>query len=140
MTMRKFNTKAMKLSTSQVRQMYDRLLEGETQGSLAREYGVSVVQVGRIARGESRAMETGAHEKPVPDRITLREVDYKASAEAALARLVKPEGVKIPPNPMFTKPEEEDYNPVVNRLLDQANELKRDDGQLDGFENTEQET
>ncbi len=84
MAMRKFNTKAMKLSTTQVQQLYDRLLQGETQGSLAREYRISVVQVGRIARGESRANETGANTQPVPNfNLETRPVDV----EASMARL-----------------------------------------------------
>jgi hypothetical protein len=89
--MRKFNTKSAKLNTPQVQELYARLCEGETQGSLAREYGLSVIQVGRIARGESRAQETGANGAPVPNhnfQATQGEVD--ASAARVLALLDKP--------------------------------------------------
>lgn len=65
--MRPFNTKSRKLSTELVKEMYQRLVNGElTQGQAARIYGLGVIQVGRIARGESRAQETGAGENPVP--------------------------------------------------------------------------
>lgn len=86
---RKFNTKAMKISTARVKELYDRLLEGETQGSLAREYGLSVVQVGRIARGESRAAETGAAGQPVPNQnIQFSDSEIQASGESVMARLM----------------------------------------------------
>jgi hypothetical protein len=84
MKMRQFNTRAQKLSTVQVKELYNRLLEGETQGSLAREYGLSVVQVGRIARGESRAQETGAGGNPVPNHQLS---DHGFDQAASLARL-----------------------------------------------------
>ena len=48
------NTKAQKLTQSDVqtiREMYER---GTTQGALSREFQVSVGQIGRIVRGESR--------------------------------------------------------------------------------------
>src|SRR5271165_515894 len=79
--MRAFNSKAQKLTTGQVREMYAELMEGATQSSCARKWGLSVIQVGRIARGESRASETGANESPVPNfNIEHRPQDIDASA------------------------------------------------------------
>jgi hypothetical protein len=77
--MNRFNTKAMKLSTAGVREMYARLKAGEiNQGEASRIYGLGVIQVGRIARGESRAQETGANGDEVQNnelRITEQEFD-----------------------------------------------------------------
>lgn len=85
MKARRFNTKAMKVSTTQVQEMYQRLKSGElTQGEAARIYGLGVIQVGRIARGESRAQETGALNDPVPNFNA--QIDPGA-IEASAARL-----------------------------------------------------
>jgi hypothetical protein len=87
--MRKYNTKSAKLTTSQVQEMYGRLKNGElTQGEAARLYGLGVIQVGRIARGESRAQETGAHSDPIPNfNLQTRPEDVQASGEEMLKRL-----------------------------------------------------
>lgn len=47
------NTKARKLTAYEVQQIRKAYAEGETQGALARAYGMSVGQIGRIVRGES---------------------------------------------------------------------------------------
>ena len=48
------NTKSAKISALQVMEMRVRYRQqGITQGRLAAEYGLSVIQVGRIVRGES---------------------------------------------------------------------------------------
>jgi uncharacterized protein YjcR len=47
------NRRGAKLSPGQVLELREAYAAGETQGSLARKYGVSVGQVGRIVRGES---------------------------------------------------------------------------------------
>ena len=49
----KRNNASRKLSGLQVSEIRRRYMEGETQGSLSRDFGVSVGQVGRIVRGES---------------------------------------------------------------------------------------
>ncbi len=59
------NTKAAKLNPTQVgeiRRFYED--EGLTQGELARRYGVSVGQIGRIVRGESWATQEQARYVP----------------------------------------------------------------------------
>jgi hypothetical protein len=129
--MRKFNSKAQKLSTPRVKEMYERLLEGETQGAMAREYGLSVIQVGRIARGESRAQETGA-QGPLPSRQEMTEVDYEASAREVLSRLAAMPKREPPPNPMWN-PGAEDQEPsgLVEKLLSEANEIRAKDLKVD---------
>ena len=47
------NNAARKLTAYEVAEMRKSYAEGATQGALARSYGVSVGQVGRIVRGES---------------------------------------------------------------------------------------
>ena len=51
--MSRFNTKAAKLTPSQVYELREKYANGDSQGKLAREYQVSVGQIGRIVRGES---------------------------------------------------------------------------------------
>jgi hypothetical protein len=89
MKARRYNTKSMKVGTEKVREMYNRLRAGEiTQGQAALEYGLGVIQVGRIARGESRAAETGAHENPVPNfNLQIRPEDVEASMVRLRERL-----------------------------------------------------
>jgi hypothetical protein len=122
--------------------MYQRLLEGETQGSLAREYGISVIQVGRIARGESRAKETGAYDNPVPQHeLHVPRLDVDSFESRIAARLNKPPtGVSvraIPPNPMFVKPVEEDtpnmsaMEKLVKEISDKRDRSNDQLGELD---------
>ena len=47
------NTASAKLTASMVLDMRAEYAEGATQGDLSRKYEISVVQVGRIVRGES---------------------------------------------------------------------------------------
>lgn len=51
--MRKYNTRSAKLSNSQVIEIRQHYADGWSQGRLAREFDMSVVQIGRIVRGES---------------------------------------------------------------------------------------
>jgi hypothetical protein len=53
MTFGSKNTRAAKLDATKVHELRMKYHNGATQGSLAREYGISVNQVGRIVRGES---------------------------------------------------------------------------------------
>ena len=46
------NSAASKLTPSEVAKIRAQYAQGQTQGSLCREFGVSVVQIGRIVRGE----------------------------------------------------------------------------------------
>lgn len=90
------NTRSAKLTASQVQEMRSKYAQGGyTQGRLAREYGISVIQAGRILRRES--WHTLANE-PSQDEIA-----------ASLARLQKELGT--PPNGPA----------LVDKMLDEAN-------------------
>lgn len=52
-TFERRNTKARRLTPSQVEEIKERYASGETQGSLCRAFSMSVGQIGRIVRGES---------------------------------------------------------------------------------------
>src|SRR5271166_866664 len=123
MKMRKYNTKSMKIGSEQVREMYNRLLNGElTQGQAAQIYGLGVIQVGRIARGESRAAETGARENPVPNfNIQVRPEDVAASVEKLNARM----GGQPPSLYSSPPPTEDEDQAVAQRTAERlAEELK----------------
>lgn len=71
--MTKFNkhhTKAAKLTPSQVFELREKYSQGQSQGSLAREYQVSVGQIGRIVRGESWQQYTNPAEIKEPVHVT----------------------------------------------------------------------
>src|SRR5882724_5280004 len=108
MTLRKYNTKSAKLSDAQAKEMYDRIKSGElTQSEACRLYGLGIVQVGRIARGESRAQVTGARENPVPNfNLQVGQADINASIERFNARLVSPRLVVStePPPSLYDSP------------------------------------
>lgn len=48
----KGNTRGADLTAMQVLEIREKYTQGQTQGSLAREYGMSVGHIGRIVRGE----------------------------------------------------------------------------------------
>jgi hypothetical protein len=125
MKARKYNTKSMKVGTEKVREMYNRLQAGElTQGEAALIYGLGVIQVGRIARGESRAAETGARENPVPNfNLQVRPEEAEASAQRYRERFMTekaaPSLYDSPP------PTADEDNSVAERAIDRLNdELK----------------
>jgi DNA-binding transcriptional regulator LsrR (DeoR family) len=66
------NSKAMKLTQGDVRMIREMYEQGTTQGALAREFQVSVGQIGRIVRGESRQTDA------VKPQATLQELDSLA--------------------------------------------------------------
>ena len=119
--LKRFNTKATKLSTAGVREMYERLKRGEiNQGQAARIYGLGVIQVGRIARGESRAAETGANGDEIENtqlQPTTREIDE--SKAKLVARL---DGGGPPPSLMDRPPTEDEDNAVAERTVERLNE------------------
>lgn len=62
------NKRASKLTLTQVKDMRELYARGDcTQGQLARDYKVSVIQVGRILRGESWQGVGEASPSPVAD-------------------------------------------------------------------------
>lgn len=88
--LRKYNTKSQKLNTEQVRQLYNDLMDGMTQSAAARKWDLSVIQVGRIARGESRANETGARQAPIPNfNRQFTEEEIAAGERALIDRLAQ---------------------------------------------------
>ena len=63
---------------------------------MAREFGLSVVQVGRITRGESRGKETGAsaaNQRPSEIQITQADID-ESLAKLAIKMGQQPTAVK----------------------------------------------
>lgn len=74
-----------KLDDTQVRQLKQLYEEGYTQGSLARYFGISIGQIGRIVRGESRR-ETGTAALP------QQRLDEIAARMLALSQHVQEHG------------------------------------------------
>ena len=123
MSMRRFNTKAMKLSTAGVREMYARLKAGElTQGEAARIYGLGVIQVGRIARGESRAQETGAQGDEIPN---AQGIQPTAGELAESMRLLDTKLGQSSPSLTDKPPTEDEDNAVTERGITGLNEELR---------------
>ena len=122
MTFSKGNTRAAKLSNEDVLKLREEYSQGASQGSLARKYGLSVGQVGRIVRGESRQVVPDAddrgrwrgQESSGPPTDALR-----AEAAESQARLL--ERLSAEPN---EPPEVLDrFLKEVNAASDKANEL-----------------
>lgn len=110
--------RSAKITTDQVIAMYKELREGATQSSCALKYGLSVIQVGRIARGESRAQETGARENPILNsNITIRPEDVEASLERMKA-LMNVEETKAPSLYNDPPPYNETDSTVLKNLQD----------------------
>lgn len=71
------NTRASKLRASQVQEIRTLYAAGHTQGALARDYGVSIVQIGRIVR-----FEVWQHlPPPGPSDAEIRESEQRMLAE-----------------------------------------------------------
>jgi len=120
------NHRAAKLTEALVEQMRARYAAGEvTQGDLAREYNVSVVQIGRIVRGESWATNRA---------ITPRDQDIAASAarmfavqQEVNARRAAGEPFEPPVIPIAPEPQ-----PAGSALAKMQTEIqKRRDGDAD---------
>ena len=75
-----------KLTGEQVLSMRNRYAAGESQGSLARDFGVSVGTVGRIVRGESW-QGTKANASARPSTLPPTEDEIRESGERLLAKL-----------------------------------------------------
>lgn len=92
-----------------IRQMY---LEGMTQGMLCREFGVSIITIGRIVRGET-------WQKLPMSAKPLSEGEMKASQERVLAMLAADPGEGTGLSP--TQPAER--TPPPSPLDDERDEL-----------------
>lgn len=123
------NSRTAKMTVSRVLEMRRRYAEGETQSSLARAFDLSVVQVGRIVRGESfREVGGAAQQAPRTADESLREVvrmrenggmtsvqeDASASQERFLA-MQRAMGEILPP----TLPQEKAVRARISRAVAQ---------------------
>jgi len=90
------NTRAAHLTASQVLEIRDFYERGRvTQGQLARDYGVSVVQIGRIVRGE---VWQGLR-KALPSAAAIDESAQRMLAlQAEISRNLEP--MQVPVNPL----------------------------------------
>lgn len=82
----KNNTRASKLLASEVRDIRTLYARGDcSQGQLSRDFGVSVIQIGRIVRGE-----VWQH---LPTEISARELDQSAKRLLELQQTVEAPGL-----------------------------------------------
>lgn len=88
------NTKARKLTAYEVQQIRKAYEAGETQGSLARAYGMSVGQIGRIVRGESWS---GG---PAPEGVSAAELEAAAQRLLLLQQSIKKPAGPVPASPL----------------------------------------
>ena len=74
------NIRAAKMTPSTVRELREFYMAGRSQGALARQYGISVGQVGRIVRGEAWSQFDNPIVDPA-DTPPLTSDDIRASEE-----------------------------------------------------------
>lgn len=96
----KRNMAARKLDSKKVEEIRCAYDEGETQGSIARRYGMSAVQIGRIVRGESWNASAKVHAQrtaPLPNTERHEEevLDNLLNLQVATDALQAP-----PPSPL----------------------------------------
>lgn len=72
------NTAGRKVTSDQVEELRRRYDSGETQAALGRAYGLSVVQVGRIVRGESWMGSATLHKAEVVRQPSDAEIQESA--------------------------------------------------------------
>jgi len=86
------NTKAAKLTITEVREMRERYAEGWTQGRLSAEYGIGIIQVGRIVRGE--CWKDGAPQRK-PQEVSRESLEKLAEMSKMIKEgTLKPERVR----------------------------------------------
>lgn len=105
------NTKAAKLSWSQIGDIRREYEAGATQGELCKKYGMSVGQIGRIVRGESWKDIKGGDYKPL-----VGPMDFEASAARVLKR-VQEENEREEMEKLLRAPKME-VDPEVQRRAD----------------------
>ena len=111
----KNHSKAAKLTGTQVMEIRARYLEGETQGSLCREFNVGIAQIGKIVRGEAwKGL-------PTPQRLAT-DAELNEGAE----RLVKLSAEVI-------RKEIEAQTPGINRLDTETEKAFKPQKDLDKF-------
>ena len=83
--LRTFNARSAKLTGEQILEIRDLYEAGWSQGRLAREFKMSVVQIGRIVRGESWAKLGGAR----AEQVLVEDPPSTEEVEASAERLKK---------------------------------------------------
>jgi len=114
--------RAARITADQVLAMRERYARGETQGSLARAFHLSVGQVGRIVRGES--WQEYGHiptDQEIESQMALERANPAPLSQDELAHLV--DVIEEKPAPPTTHPE--DYAESIRQL---AASLKRKPG------------
>ena len=101
MSMLKTNA-ARKLTRDQVVEIRAHISQGITQGSLARYYGVSVGQIGRIARGESWGEVT--HGEAAPSPATLDGIAARVMRVQQELSEAREQGMELPVSPTRRQP------------------------------------
>jgi hypothetical protein len=133
MAFRSGNSRASKIAPAQVLDLREKYAQGRTQGSLAREYRLSVGQVGRIVRGESwQQFETVATDHDLRVEGAMRRQAFAAevpqqeldtSAQKLFAQLdadVKPRAV---PSLLDRPPTEDEDQAAANRTQDRLDSV-----------------
>lgn len=80
----KFHTRSAVLTAEQVLEIRQRYSQGETQGSLCREFGVSVGTIGRIVRGETWKQFSGPRAEAAPDMTPVSQSEIDQSLARVL--------------------------------------------------------
>lgn len=104
------NTKSAKLRPQDVLDIRNRYAGGATQGTLARDYQMSVGTIGRIVRGES----WNAFAQVPTDRAIQTEAAHEAYAAGEFPGLVPPAGGN-----------ETDHQASMQRVMERLNPLQR---------------
>lgn len=120
---RKSNTRSAKLTGEQVLELRQRYIAGATQGELARAYGISIGQIGRIVRGESW-QDKAQVEDPQPIR--------DAAAES-LARL---RAMQEHPLPSEEQEALERGQKLLERMGQEVNDKHQTEQELEEFKGT----
>lgn len=93
MSLKRHNTRAAKLEPSQVLEIREKYAADWTQARLSRHFGVSVIQIGRIVRGESwqhLSMVETQSDRRMEEALSHMELPSfpKEEVEASQARLL----------------------------------------------------
>jgi|SRR5215471_10362327 len=112
--------RAARLTATLVMEMRERYARGETQGSLARAFHLSVGQVGRIVRGESwQEYARVPTEEEIEHKVATGQVPMPSPADLdLLARLIDKEA---PAEPVQAP---EDYAESIRRMAEKLRQQK----------------
>jgi hypothetical protein len=130
------NSRAAKVTSTQVYDIRRRYAEGETQASLAREYKLSVNQIGRIVRGEAWgqfANPVEGTERELYRQPTVTDNEIEASLRRVQEQLLGNEPIvevlKHPDNPViqFDEAVEEPEPPLLQKLKQDIQAVKQGD-------------